>query len=564
MTIRKITAIGRSYRHARRYREILTVLVKYGFGDLIDSLKIAQYLEIGLRMISRQRREKIEFYSRAERVRMAIEELGPSFVKMGQIVSTRPDLVPVEFLRELARLQDEVPPVSFTEVRQVVETELHSPVQDVFEEFAEAPLASASLGQVHRARLPGGQWVAVKVQRPNIRQRIAVDLEILFHLATLMDTHLEGWDVQNPTRIVEEFGRTLEKELDYGIEAAHMERFARQFAKESVVYVPKVYRELSSPRVLTMEYVEGIKPSQLDRLEKAGLDRQEVARRGADLIMKQVFVHGFFHADPHPGNIFILSENVICYLDYGMMGRLDRRSRENFANLILAIVRRDARKTAAALQKLTRWDKQPDEAALEREVAELMDRYLYRPLKELELGKLLHQLLDLTTRHRLRVPPDLFLMLKALSTVEGVGRMLDPEFDYTEAAAPFVRRLEFERLDPRRIAAEMWGSGTELAQLFKDAPGELRELFRQLRQGKVKIEFEHRGLDPVISTLDRVSNRLAFAVVLASLIVGSSLIVHADIPPKWHEIPVIGLTGFLISAVMGFWLLVAMSRHGRM
>ena len=215
MTIRKITAIGRSYRHARRYREILTVLVKYGFGDLIDSLKIAQYLEIGLRMISRQRREKIEFYSRAERVRMAIEELGPSFVKMGQIVSTRPDLVPVEFLRELARLQDEVPPVSFTEVRQVVETELHSPVQDVFEEFAEAPLASASLGQVHRARLPGGQWVAVKVQRPNIRQRIAVDLEILFHLATLMDTHLEGWDVQNPTRIVEEFGRTLEKELDY-------------------------------------------------------------------------------------------------------------------------------------------------------------------------------------------------------------------------------------------------------------------------------------------------------------------------------------------------------------
>ena len=564
MYIRKIGIIGRTYRHIQRYRQILTVLFKYGFGDLVHTLKIEQYLEIGLQMISRKRREKIETLSRAERVRMAMEELGPTFIKMGQILSTRPDLLPVEFIQELGKLQDHVPPFEYAQVKDIIERELGVPLGQLFKDFEETPLASASIGQVHRARLVDGDEVVVKAQRPGIRKTIEVDLEIMLHLATLMERHLKAMEIHRPTRIVEEFARTLEKELDYTIEAAHTERFAMQFIGDTTVYVPKIYREATTSRVLTMEYVSGIKASEIDHLDEAGYDRREIARRGFDLIMKQVFVHGFFHADPHPGNIFILPGNVICYLDFGMMGRIGRKSREHFADLIMNIVRRDEVKVTDALVRLTISDEEPNHNALERDVAEFIDQHFYRPLKELDLGKLLHHLLEMAARHRLTVPPDLFLMIKALSTAEGVGRVLDPDFDATERAAPFVRRIQLQRLHPKRVAEDIYDSGSDFLHLIKEIPGELREILRQARQGRVKIEFEHRGLENMLSTHDRISNRLAFAIVLASLIIGSSLIVLSGIPPKWHGIPVIGLAGFIIAGVMGLWLLFSIIRRGSM
>lgn len=564
MAFFKIGNIGRTYRHVQRYRHILTVLFKYGFGDLVDVLKIEQYLEIGFQMVSRKRREKIEKLSRAERVRMAMEELGPTFIKMGQILSTRPDLLPVDFIRELPKLQDDVPSFSFSEVRTIIEKEIHKPLEDQFSFFDEKPLAAASIGQVHKARTLGGDEVVVKIQRPGIRRTIEVDLEIMHHIAGLMEKHLDGWDLQHPTKIVEEFARTIEKELDYSLEAAFMERFARQFAGESAVHVPMVYREATTDRILTMEYLQGVKPSDLEKLKKEGLDPVIIARRGFDLIMKQIFVYGFFHADPHPGNIFILPDNIIAYIDFGMMGRINMESRENFADLILSIVQRDEKKAADAILKLTVCDEMSDHTSIEADVSEFMELHCYRPLKEVEIGKLLHQLLDLTTRHRLNVPPDLFLMIKALSTVEGLGRTLDPEFDVTGQAAPFVRRLQFNRFSPYRIAKDMAGSGAEAFRLMKEVPGEVRAILRLIKQGKVKIEFEHRGLQPMLTTHDKISNRLAFAIVLAALIIGSALIVLSDIPPKWHEIPVIGLIGFLFAGIMGFWLLISFLRSGRM
>ncbi|HDZ23582.1 MAG TPA: AarF/ABC1/UbiB kinase family protein [Desulfobacteraceae bacterium] len=563
MHIRKIGMIGRTYRHMQRYRQILGVLFRYGFGDLVDTLKIEQYLEIGLQMISRKRREKIERLTRAERVRMALEELGPTFIKMGQILSTRPDLMPVEFIRELGKLQDHVPPFEYTKAKKIVEMELDVPIDEVFEYFDKVPMASASIGQVHRARLTDGEEVVVKIQRPDIRKTVEVDLEIILHLASLMERHLKEMEIHRPTLIVEEFAGSLEKELDYLVEASQQELFAAQFLNDSNVYVPKIYRETSTSRILTMEYISGIKASEIALLEEAGLDRREIARRGFDLIMKQIFVHGFFHADPHPGNIFILPDNVICYLDFGMMGRLMRESREKFADLIMSIVRRDERKAADALLSLTISDKEPNRSLLERDVAAFIAQHFYRPLNELDLGKLLQQLLEMAARHRLRIPADLFLMFKALSTVEGLGKVLDPDFDAMEQAAPFVKRVQLERLHPKRMAGDMVDSGAELIHLLTEIPGEVREILKQAREGKIKIEFEHRGLEPMLSTHDRISNRLAFSIVLASLIIGSSLIVLSGIPPKWHEIPVIGLAGFLVAGVMGFWLLVSILRARR-
>ncbi len=564
MFVNKTGMIGRTYRHAQRYRRILTVLFKYGFGDLIDILKIEQYLEIGLKMVSRKRREKIETLSRAMRVRMALEELGPTFIKMGQILSTRPDLLPVEFIQELPKLQDKVPPFPFSDARRIIEEELQKPLEEVFPHFDEHPLAAASIGQVHRARTIDGEEVVVKVQRPDIRKTIEVDLEIMLHLATLMEKHLEGWDIHHPTKIVKEFARTLEKELDYRLEAAHVERFAMQFADDPTVYVPKVYNYVTTTRILTIEYISGIKGSDIDRMEEEGLDRCKIARQGFDLIMKQVFVHGFFHADPHPGNVFVLPGEVICYLDFGMMGRIDLKSRERFADLIMSIVNRDEADVTDALLKLAVVDKEPDRHSLEKDVGDFIDQHCYRPLKEVELGKLLHQLLQMAARHGLGIPSDLFLMIKALSTVEGLGLLLDPDFDVIKQAAPFVRRIHLRRLSPRRIAGDVADSGTDFFQLLKVIPGEAREILKLARQGKVKMEFEHHGLEPMISTHDRISNRVAFAIVLASLIIGSALIVLSDIPPKWHEIPVIGLIGFVFAGLMGFWLLISILRSGRM
>jgi len=564
MLIPKIGVVSRTYRHVNRYRQILTVLFKYGFGDLIDQLNVGQYIEIGLQMISRKRRERVDKLTRSERIRMVLEELGPTFVKLGQILSTRPDLVPVELIGELSKLQDEVPPFPVSRVREIIKTEIKSPIENIFQRFDEVPLAAASIGQVHRARLKSGEEVIVKVQRPDIYKTIEADLEILLHLATLMERHIEGWEIHRPTRIVEEFSRVLEKEIDYTIETSNAERFARQFISNSTVYVPRVFREVSTKQVLTMEYVDGIKVSGIDKLDEEGFDRKIIASRGAELILEQVFEYGFFHADPHPGNIFILPDNVICYLDFGMMGRVDRRAREDFADIVYAYVSRDESKIVDALLRVVEWDIDPDRRALESDVGDFVESYLYKPLKELRIEDILKQVLELITHHKLRLPPDIFLMVKALAQVEGLGLVLDPDFDMTKKAEPFIKRLKLKRLSPKRLIGDFLDSGGDLIQLLKEVPGELRNITKQIRQGKISIGFEHRGLESVILGLDRSSNRIAFAVVVASLIIGSSLIIRSNIGPFLFGFPILGLAGFSIAGIFGIWLLISILRSGRM
>ncbi len=564
LSIRKIGIVGRTYRHLNRYREILSVLFKYGFGDIVETLKIEQYIEIGLQMISRKRREQIEKLSRAERVRMAVEELGPTFIKLGQILSTRPDLVPLEYSRELSKLQDHVPPFPYEEVRAIITEELGETPEELFAHFETEPLAAASIGQVHRARLADGDEVVVKVQRPGIRKIVEVDLEILLHLASLMERHVEEMEVQRPTRIVEEFARSLEKEIDYTIEAYQTERFSRQFLGEHTVYVPKIYREFNSSRVLTIEYIEGIKVTDFEALEKNGCNLHTLAENGADLVMKQIFVHGFFHADPHPGNIFILSNNVICFLDFGMMGRIRRDEREDFTDFVISLAGKNERKITESVLRLSVYDQEPDRERLERDLTDLLEEQVYGRQGKLEMGKLFQKLIETVTTHGLTIKPDLYLMMKALGTIEGIAKMLDPAIDILKQAEPFVRQIQEERMNPKRIAGDMLEIGSELIQLGREIPGELRSILKQAREGKMKIEFGHSGLEPLINTHNRGTNRLVFAIVLAALIIGSSLVVLSGIPPRWHDIPLIGLAGFILAGVIGFSLLISILRRRKM
>ncbi|MEW6672426.1 MAG: AarF/ABC1/UbiB kinase family protein [Thermodesulfobacteriota bacterium] len=564
LSIRKIGVIGRTYRHLNRYRQILAVLIKYGFEDLVDRLKIDQYIEVGLQMISRKKGEREEKLTGAERIRMALEELGSTYIKLGQVLSTRPDLVPDRIIKELAKLQDDVPPFPFPEVQRIVEKELSLPLEELFESFEKSPFGSASIGQVHKARLKEGESVAIKVQRPGIKRIIEIDLEIMLHLATLMERHVEELAFHRPVKIVEEFARILEKETDYTIEAANMERFSRNFLGDPTLYIPRVYHGLTTARVLTMELVEGIKVSEVDRLDAAGLDRKIITQRGADLILKQVFDHGFFHADPHPGNIFVLPHNVICLLDFGMAGSVDRSTREDFVELIDSVVRQDENRAAQVLLKVTTWDVEPDLRLLEKEVAEFMGKHLYKSLKEIRIGRLIQHLFEMVSAHRLRIPPDLFLMMKALSTVEGVAVTLDPDFDMIARATPFIKKVKLARFYPDRIANDVIRIAAELFQFAQQFPRDVLEITRLIKQQKLTVKMEHEGLREMLATHDQISNRISFSIIIAALIVGSALIVISKTPPFIYGISFIGIIGFLAAAVMGVWLLVAILKKGRL
>ena len=563
-SIKKIGAINKTYRHLNRYQGILRVLFKYGFSDVLERLHIDQYLESGLQMINRKPREQIDKLSRPERLRMSLEELGPTFIKFGQVLSTRSDFIPPEYLFELAKLQDDVPPFSYEDVESIFLAEMGHKPEELFAEFKREPVAAASIGQVHEGVLRDGDKVVVKVQRPEIEKIIAVDLEILAHIAALMEKYLEELQGHRPTSIVEEFARTISKEIDYSVEIGNIERFAKQFERNKTIYVPEVYRDLSCERILTMENIQGLKASDVDQLRKQGADLPLVAERGTNLIMEQIFVHGFFHADPHPGNIFILPDNLICFLDFGMMGRLSRQNRDDFTDLVLYIVARNERKVMESVLKLTNHYEDINRDALSRDLSEMLDRYLYLPLKELDAGKILQDLLELVSRHQIFFKPNFYLMMKAITTVEGVGRILDPDLELLKLAQPFMKKVKSDRLRLNRIAEEAGLATSEYIDLLRDLPEELRSILSQLRQGRMKLEFEHRGLSDLRVALDQVSNRISFAIVLASLIIGSSLIILSGIPPKWNDIPIIGLIGFLLAGVMGFWLLLSILRHGRM
>ncbi len=564
LSIRKIGVIGRTYRHLNRYRQILQILFKYGFDDLIDSLGIEQYIEIGLKVISRRKKKDIKRLTQAQRIREALVELGPTFIKMGQVLSTRTDLIPLEYILELSKLQDRVPPFSYDKVCQIFEQELHPPPEDLFQSFEQNPEGSASIGQVHKAKLYSDDYVAVKVQRPDIKKTIEIDLEILMHLATLAEKHLEEVGAHNPTKIIKEFARTLERELDYSIEATHIERFNRQFINDSTVYVPHVYRDMSSKRILTMEYIDGIKATEIEDIKEKGYDLKKLARRGTDLVMKQIFVHGFFHADPHPGNVWVLPHNTICFLDYGMMGRITSREKDDFVNLAMQVVQQDEHKATNALLKILNYEEEPNRSELERDVANFIEDNIHRSLKQVDAAKLMHQLLAIIRRYNLSLKPNYYLMLKALTGIEIVGKTWDPDFQVIERAEPFIRRIYLRRFHPRYIAKEMFSSGTEFLTLIKSIPDDIGTLLTLAKQGKIKIQFEHHHLDDLQSTLDRVSNRISYAIVLAALVIGSSLMVHSNVPPKWNEIPLIGLAGFVIAAIMAFILLWSILRRGQM
>jgi ubiquinone biosynthesis protein len=557
--------IHRNIRFLRRYRNILAVLIKYGFGHIVDQLNLTGYLELGKKLFSiGAPPREISYLTPPERLRLAMEELGTTFIKLGQLLSTRPDLIPQSFADEFRKLQDHVPAVPFHRIRKQLEEEIGEEVPQAFQSFDETPIAAASIAQVYRGRLKTGEEVAIKIRRPDIRQTVETDLEILLGIAGLIRNHFPDWEIYDPIGIVKNFRRTIRREMDFTKEAFTIDRFAANFADDETVYVPKVFWEFTGETVLTMEFIHGIKISALPELQAAGYDLKVIARNGANAILRQVLLYGFFHGDPHPGNIFVLPGNTICLLDYGMVGRIDESLKQHLADLLNAVVKRDVDRLVVVLRESGELQDDTNLRELHKDLTEFVDDYYGRSLKDLNTGKMLYDFAATLNRHRINFPSDLMLLAKALVTVEGIGRQLDPEFNMVAMLSPLITKLIRERMTPASLSRELVNMIQSYSGMFKRLPWDIKELINRLNQDKFRIDLRHQGFEKLIADLDKASNRISFSLLIAALVVGSSLIMQTDKGPLLFGFPVLGLIGYSIAAFLGLWLAFAILRSGRL
>jgi len=549
----KLTSPASAFRRFKRYRQIVGVLVKYGFGQLMEQIRAWQHINIQCRIFHRcdQRVAQLET---GERIRLALQELGPTFVKMGQILSTRPDMVPRDIVKELEKLQEHVPPFPTQVAKEILRSELNRPIEEVFTSFDEEPVAAASLAQVHRATLVGGQKVAVKIQRPGIVDTIEADIAIMHSLAGVMERRIDEAQFLNPVGLIDELHSDIKRELNFRTEANNLIRFAYNFAGAPELKVPRVYEELCTPRLLVMEYIEGINISKIDQLDSEGYDLKLIARRCADILFKSSLEHGFFHADPHPGNVFVLPNNVICLLDFGMTGTLSSLERASVTKMIYGVATGDEKTTARALLELVNPQGIINEEQFQKDLSRYIQEFAYVPFGGLRLGDMLQNELYLLRTYNLRFPTNLVWILKAIATVENTTSRLDPETNMVEYVKPFAAGMLRRQFSPWREARELGAAAIDFIDLLKDLPYETRSILRKLREGRIKMEVEQMGQDTIRKTLNRVANRLAVALVIAALLVGSSLLVVSQLPPLFSGISIIGITGFGIAAILGLLL----------
>ncbi|MBO8170074.1 MAG: AarF/ABC1/UbiB kinase family protein [Thermoanaerobacteraceae bacterium] len=547
----------RGQRHFRRYREIANILAKHGFGYVLDLTGLINYLP--KKKQAQTRRDK---WGAPERILHVLEELGPSFIKLGQIMSTRKDLFPEEYIEQLSKLQDEVPPFPFAWVEEIIKEELNKSIDDLFLTFEEQPLASASIGQVHKAVLKNGEEVVVKVQRPHIQETIETDLEILFNIARIAENRTNWGRLYQPVDIVEEFAQAIRNELDYLAEGRNAERFANNFADDATVVIPKVYWEYSSKKVLVLEYIEGIKISHHEALESAGVDRKRIAKIVVDAMLKQIFEDGFFHGDPHPGNLAVLSLGQVVFMDFGQVGRIDEWLRERFSDLIIALINQNVNAIVRSLLKIGIVSREIDLQALKKDVSRLKGKYYGVPMSQIQVGDALGDLLEISYTYKIRIPPEVILLIKSLITLEALVQELDPELSILDIAEPYGRKLLRQRFSPRKMGQSIGEYVVELGALVTELPYRLENVLNLLEEGRLKVNLEHENVRNLLSLLNLISNRLSLSIIIASLIVGSSLIAQkADSSILWRY-PVAEV-GFMIAVLMGLWLIWTIFRSGR-
>ncbi len=544
------TKLGRNTVNAVRLGEVLQVFVRYGFIDIIQRIGLSDGLPArvlrGLKIIDVPKGEPATM---GARLCGAFTELGPTFIKFGQVLSTRPDILGEKLAKDLAVLQDRVEPMAFHEIRVVIEEQLGGPIEELFAEFDRTSVASASLSQVYRAKLHTGEEVAVKVRRPGVDRRIESDLSLMMQVAEWVAEHLEDAQMVDPPGVVEEFTRSSRRELDFNIEARVIDQFRTNFEGDEFVLVPRVYHQHSAAHVLTMEWVDGVRVDRLDAYEERNSDPATVAAQGCEALCKMIFEHHLFHADPHPGNLFLTQDNQLAFLDLGMAGHLERSDTAAIADLLLAIFHQDASECVEAILALASEGEVDDREHLEHEIAEFIAFEAQTIISNGELSKGLDRAVQIVHRHRLRLAPRFSLLLKGLATIEVVGRQLDPDLDLIPILEPYIRKLITDRYQPSNLMRDAQQNASLLLKLTRQAPYDAGHLLQQLRKGKFQMRVRHEQLDTVTATLERTSNRNALATIVASVVVGSGIVITSD-----SALQPLGAIGFAAASILAVWL----------
>jgi len=552
-TIMRITSAPQIYHHLNRWGEILAVLSKYHLANWIGRLGpdfTKDFLRArGGDSIARQPWET--------RVRLAAAELGPTFIKLGQFLSTRPDQIGVTLAEELQKLQTDVPADSPEVVRATIESELGRPVDDIFAEFDEKALASASIGQVHRARLVSGEAVVLKVQHADIKRKVDVDLDILAGIAQLAEL-LPEFQNYRPGAIVAEFQRTMRRELDFSREERNIQQFRRDFRRDPTVHIPRTYPDWCTGRVLTMELVEGIKLSDTEQLVAAGLDLGEVARHGANLFLTMIFSNGIYHADPHPGNVLLMEGNVLGLLDFGMVGRIDPQLQEDIGEMLLAVGNQDAEHLASIITRVGATPPGLDRSTLGLDVADFVAHYGSQSLDHFDLSGALTELTEMIRRYNIMLPARIAMLVKVLVTLEGTSRLISPNFSLVEVMAPYQKKLLWRQFSPTRRLRKFRRLYSEMEHLVSSLPRGVSDILEQVQSGKFDVHLDHRGLEPSV-------NRLVLGMLASALFLGSSLMISQDVPPlMFGQISALGAAAGVLSFALGLRLWRAISKSGRL
>ncbi|WP_027339702.1 ABC1 kinase family protein [Halonatronum saccharophilum] len=550
--------IGKKYSHIKRYRQIVELLIKHGFGYLVEIMELDQFVPLTKKIkdLSGKRDPK---ECRAERARKILEELGPTYVKMGQLLSTRPDLIPRSYIEELEKLQDDVKQMDYDDVKWVIEKELGGEVNEVFKRINPKPLASASIGQVHKAILNSGEEVVVKVQRRGIERVIGVDLEIISNLAKILENKVFKGDFVSPVEVVKNFSSMIKQELDYRVEGRNTRKFRQRNIDDHNIKVPKIFWDLTQKRVLTMEFIKGYNINQVKNKER----EEQLAQIISESFMKQVLIDGFFHGDPHPGNIIITEDFKVGLIDFGLIGQLSDEDKESVATFFISLVKKDMDKAVDELLDLGVVTQEIDEKNLKRDLYKTVDDYYGITLEEVELKGVMNHFLDLVFKYKIRLPIEFILLVKSLITIEGVVSTINPKFDILEVAKPFVHKLIKRRLNPKRLLLNFVDDLDNFTKNLKDLPEGINHLLRMIEDDNLKIKFHHTGIKPLISKMDIITNRISIALIVSALIIGSSLIMLTDKEPTLLEFPIIGISGYLIAVVLGIWLVISIIRSGR-
>lgn len=548
--IRTGRQLGQAVKNVQRLRQILGTFSRYGFVDVVERMSLGRFLPSRLAAFAESQAER----STQERLRLAFEDLGPAFVKLGQLLSTRPDLLPEHYIEEFTKLQDNVQPLSFERVKAQVERELGRKLEDAFASFDPQPLAAASIGQVHEARLASGDKVVVKIQRPEIEKLIENDVSLLAFLAGLLERYVPETRVIGPRTVVDEFFKTLSYELDFVVEANNMAKMSENMRVFPEVVIPRVYKSLSTRRVLTLEKLEGVRVNDLKALDAAGVDRKKIVELGARAFFKSVMIDGLFHGDLHGGNLFILPGDRLGIIDFGIVGRLSQRSRDQLANMVMSLLTEDYENLCYQYAELGAADASIDFEAFQREVRNTLSPYVGLALADLNIGRILIEATKIATHYNIKVPGDWMIVFKGILTLEGMGRTLDPEFDLMKASEPLVRDLVKDQYSPQRLTKDFLWVAKDVATLMQTLPRQIRWMFRKLNSNDFAFEIKSPDIREIGQQIDRSGRKVSLSLVISGLLMAGSLSLNHVGGQRVGDYPLLSVILYVSGGVLIFRL----------